>query len=83
MASHMKTTLVISDDLLRAAKETALREGTTLRALVEEGLRARLRAPRKPFRLRLVTFRGKGLCKGLDEGDWKAILELSARRHVK
>src|SRR5215218_5709383 len=35
----MKTTLDISDPLLREARKVAARQGTTLRALVELGLR--------------------------------------------
>jgi hypothetical protein len=34
----MKTTVEISDSLLRAAKAEALARGVTLRALIEEGL---------------------------------------------
>lgn len=41
----MKTTLEIDDRLLKRAKRHAASHGTTLRALVEEALRARL-APR-------------------------------------
>ena len=43
--THMKTTLDIDDHLLERAKRQAAAQGTTLRALVEEALRARL-APR-------------------------------------
>lgn len=35
----MKTTVDIDDDLLKAAKKRAIDEGTTLRALLERGLR--------------------------------------------
>jgi hypothetical protein len=35
----MRTTVEIFDALMRFARETAAREGTTVRALVEEGLR--------------------------------------------
>jgi len=41
----MKTTLEIDDRLLERAKRRAATEGTTLRAVVEDALRARL-APR-------------------------------------
>ncbi|EFL23673.1 hypothetical protein SSOG_03387 [Streptomyces himastatinicus ATCC 53653] len=40
MVSHMKTTVEISDALLAEARRTAREEGTTLRALIEEGLRS-------------------------------------------
>ena len=50
----MKTTIELSDALLEAARKVAALEGTTLRALVEEGLRqvvAARDAREKPFRL--------------------------------
>ena len=43
MVTHMKTTIELSDALLRAAKRSARARGVTLRAIVEEGLRRVLR----------------------------------------
>lgn len=40
MVTHMKTTIDIADDLLDRAKHEARREKRTLRAIVEEALRA-------------------------------------------
>jgi len=62
MAGHIKTTLDITTPLLEEAKRLAEREHVTLRALVEEGLRAVLAARRttQPFRLRDARFTGKG-----------------------
>lgn len=62
MVTHMKTTIEISDGLFAEARRVAAREKTTLRALVEEGLRQSLeqrRGKRVPFELKLVTA-GKG-----------------------
>ncbi len=58
----MKTTVEIPDSLLAAAKKVAAREGVTLRALVEEGLRKALNARkgRRAFKLRQVVFGGEG-----------------------
>ena len=74
----MKTTIDIADALLAAAKEAAAREGTTIRALVEEGLRdvlARRRTRRRRFRLRDASFKGKGVRPGDDLTDWSTITD--------
>ena len=79
MVSHMKTTIEVQDRLLRAAKDTARKEGTTLRALVEEGLRKALESrarPKKKFRLRHVVFTGDGLVPGIDLENWEQIRSL-------
>lgn len=49
--THMKTTLEIDDRLLERAKRYASSKGTTLRAVVEDALRAQL-APRPETRAR-------------------------------
>lgn len=58
--------------MLDNAKQLARREGLTLRALVEEGLRHVLatRGPRRRFRLPDAGFKGKGLQPGIEEGRW-------------
>jgi hypothetical protein len=68
----MKTTIEISDGLLKAAKAAAQRQGTTVRALVEAGLRAVLKEQRERprFRLRDEAFTGEGLRPGFQEGAW-------------
>jgi hypothetical protein len=73
--SHMKTTVQIPNSLLEQAKRLASQERTTVRALMEEGLR-RLIAERKgakPFKLRKVTFRGNGLQPQMAGGGWQQI----------
>jgi hypothetical protein len=52
MGSHITTTLDLSGPLLEEAKAVAARERTTLRALVEEGLRAVLARKRSSKRFR-------------------------------
>jgi hypothetical protein len=75
MGTHMKTTIEMADGLLADAKRVAAEEGTTLRALLEEGLRASLplRAVRTSFRLRDASFRGEGLQEAFGDADWSSI----------
>jgi hypothetical protein len=64
----MKTTIEIADALLSEARAVAAREKTTVRALVEDGLRKALserRERRKPFKLKLVTEGESGLAPGV------------------
>ncbi len=72
MYTHMKTTVEISDPLLERTRAVAAREGTTLRALVEEGLQAVLRSrqSRETFVLRDASFRGQGLSQEFAQAGW-------------
>lgn len=78
MLRAMKTTVEIPDNLLRQAKEVALRGKTTLRELIESGLRKEI-ASRRSSEYQLVdaSFPGSGLQPGIDEGDWRTIIELA------
>jgi Arc/MetJ family transcription regulator len=71
----MKTTIEISDSLLAEAKKLAAKEGTTVRAYVEEGLRRILieRKNRSRFRLRKATFKGEGLQSEVQDATWERI----------
>ena len=75
----MKTTVEIADPLLEEAKAVAAREGTTLRAILEEALREALkrRRRRKRFKLRDASVGGKGLADGISEGSWEQIRDLT------
>ena len=75
----MKTTLDISDPLLNEAKKVAAREGTTLRALVEQGLRQVVaEKKRKPtFRLRKASFRGRGMRPDAQDLGWERLRDLA------
>lgn len=69
----MKTTVEISDALLDEAKRLATRDGTTLRQLIEDGLRRVLRerkAKRSRFTLRDASFGGRGLTPEFRETSW-------------
>lgn len=72
----MKTTVEISDTLLAEAKALAAREHTTLRALIERGLRDLLRERQGGgYRLEDASVDGNGLQPGFRDGDWRAIRE--------
>ncbi|MHB8869108.1 MAG: DUF2191 domain-containing protein [Thermoleophilia bacterium] len=68
----MKTTIDIATPLLEQAKSTAAEEGTTLKRLVEEGLRLALerRAEGPRFVLRDASFGGDGVQPGVDLTQW-------------
>ena len=74
----MKTTVEISDALLERARKAAAREGTTIRALIEESLRKELaaRERNRGFKLRNVTFKGEGLNPEVSAKGWPAIRDL-------
>ncbi|MDJ0952636.1 MAG: DUF2191 domain-containing protein [Acidimicrobiia bacterium] len=73
----MKTTVEIADELLKRAKQAALDRETTLRDLIERGLRRELDEPEREFRLRDASVGGAGTQPGIDEGDWRTIAELA------
>jgi hypothetical protein len=75
----MKTTVEIPDSLFEEARKVAHRDRTTLKVLVEEGLRKIItdRKRRKSFRLRKVTFKGNGLQPPLSGASWDQIREFS------
>ena len=75
MGTHMKTTIEISDAIFERAKALAAREGTTVRALVEDGLRQILKSRKQtaPFRLRDAAFGGSGLQPEFRDADWNRI----------
>jgi predicted transcriptional regulator len=76
----MKTTIDISDSLLKQVRKLAAARRTTLRAVVESALRDALvkenRSSKKKT-LRLHVFRGDGLQAGLSWDDWSRIRDLT------
>ncbi len=79
MATHMKTTVHISDSLFEEARKLAQQEQTTLKALVEQGLRRVIseRKKRPAFRLRKAAFKGRGLQSPLEGASWDRIRDMS------
>ena len=74
----MKTTIHIPDNLLEEARKLARRDRTTLKALVEQGLRHVIaeRRRRGHFRLRDASFKGEGLNPQLAGVSWEQIHSL-------
>ena len=79
----MKTTLDIPEPLLEEARKVATREGTTLRALVEQGLRRVLveKKQRSVFRLRKASFRGRGLRPEIKDAGWDQLRDMAYGDH--
>lgn len=77
MGTHMKTTVEIADALMDEARRIATRDRTTIRTLIEEGLRHAIaeRARRTPFSLRKATFKGKGLSAEAATAGWDKVRE--------
>ena len=76
----MRTTIRLTDGLLRETKQEAARSGMTLTAIIEEALRERLAraatSAESRVRVRLKTVGGAGLCPGVDLDDSAALLDL-------
>lgn len=80
MGSHMKTTVDIANPLLEQARRLANREGITLKAVLELGLRrvlAENRSASAPFRLRDASFCGEGLNPELADAGWERLRDLA------
>jgi hypothetical protein len=74
----MKTTVEISDPLLRQVRELAAREGVTLRTLVERGLHhvvAEIKGEAR-FKLRRASFKGKGRQPEMRNAPWETLRDL-------
>jgi hypothetical protein len=80
---RVKTTVELPEELIVAAKRRAAERRTTLRILIERGLRAELRSRRAPAARRIpikwVTVDG-GLPGGLDVSDRAAMIDRLRRR---
>jgi hypothetical protein len=79
----MKTTIEISDTLLEAARQVSRREKTTVRSLVEEGLRKVIaeREENRTFKVRKATFKGNGLQPQVSGASWEQIRGLIYEGH--
>lgn len=75
MGCHMKTTIEIPNDLMKKAKALAAKRGTTLRSIIERGIRTTLNEERRSVQYQLPdrSVDGKGLQAGFQHGDWADI----------
>jgi len=74
----MKTTVQISDPLLAEVRKLAVRDGVTLRTLVERGLQRVVAEAKQgaPFKLRRASFKGGGLREELSGASWDNVRDL-------
>ena len=77
----MRTTIQLDDQLLSEAKQHAAKTGRTLKALIEDALRETLARKETvgPARVRLKTFKGRGVQSGVDLDDTSSLLDLMER----
>jgi hypothetical protein len=75
----MKTTIQIPDSLFKEARKVALQEQTTMKALIEAGLRRIIseHKQRERFKLRKATFKGKGLQPDFEGASWSKLRDVS------
>ncbi len=73
----MKTTVDIPQSLLDEAKKLAANHRTTVKALVEEGLRRVIDEHQRSggFHLRKATFKGEGLQPDMEGASWEGLRE--------
>lgn len=71
----MKTTIEISDDLMKKAKALAARRHSTLRSVIEHGIRVALKEEQQAekFSLPDLSVKGKGLQEGFRDKPWSDI----------
>ena len=76
MGTHMKTTIEISEALFLEAKRQAAKNGTTLRALIEQGLKQALKdsVQASTHQPRDGRVKGKGLTREAQTAGWRAVL---------
>lgn len=75
MLLRVKTTIEISEKLLRSAKKYAAEKGLSLKSVIESALRNMLENNRRPlkFTLKDGSVAGKGYSKEFENGDWERV----------
>ena len=71
----MKTTIELPEALFAKAKRYARAHGTTLKALIEQGLRLKLaeKGDAKPFKLRDASVKGNGVDPEFRDAAWEQL----------
>lgn len=72
----MKTTVELSDALMRELKAEASRKNASMRMLMETALRLyldRQKSEESPYSFANHSFKGNGVCEGVEEGAWERI----------
>lgn len=80
MVGHMKTTVQISDALLADIHKIVVKRKTTLKALVDEGLRHIVESEslsKTPFKMKDASVGGNGLVDELKNASWPDIVAMS------
>jgi Arc/MetJ family transcription regulator len=79
----MKTTIEIQDDLMKAAKALARKRGTTLKSIVERGIRTTLKEEQQSSRYELAdkSVKGTGLQADFQQATWADIRDAAYREH--
>ena len=75
MGTHMKTTIELPDSLFAQARRHADAHGMTMKALIEQGLRAVMAEKKEeaPFKLRDGSVGGNGLTPEFQNASWEQI----------
>ena len=80
----MRTTVRLDESLMKEVKKAAADSGRTLTGVIEDALReslSRRRSAKDRRRVRLPTFRGRGLLPGAELDNTSALLDrMDARR---
>ena len=76
--THMKTTIDIADPLLEQVRRLAARQRTTVKALVEQGLRRVVADKQRDaaFVFRPVIFKGDGLQPEAEAAGWERMRDM-------
>ena len=72
----MKTTVELNDVLISQIKQQAREKSTTMKEVMEAALRlylAKQKASEKQYRFLNRSFKGDGVCDGVEEGAWEKI----------